>query len=310
MNRDAVLEELLDAVRAPIFPHDGRSAFIGVNANRVLASTVVPGLHIDSEEQSDGIRARITVESGTELAKPVHLCFGMVAETGRQNISLHIEIGADAVAQFMAHCLFPNAVRIEHVMDADIRVGERAHYVYFERHIHGREGGVVVRPRARAHIGEDGRFSSEFELIRGRVGELEIDYETDVAARGVLEMTSRISARGTDRVKIRECADLVGEASRGVLTSNIALREDSYAEVYNDLRARAPHARGHVDCTEIVQDRAVCRAIPIIQVDDPRAHITHEAALGSVDSKQLQTLMSRGLSEEDATDMIIEGLLS
>jgi len=40
------------------------------------------------------------------------------------------------------------------------------------------------------------------------------------------------------------------------------------------------------------------------------SHITHEAAIGSVDSKQLQTLLTRRLSEEEATDIIIEGLLS
>jgi hypothetical protein len=310
MSSDAILNELLDAVKAPIFPHDGKSAFVGINANRVLASTEVPGLHIDSEEREDGLAARIYVEPGVKLEKPVHLCFGMVGETGIQRIRLDIEISDDAVAQFMAHCVFPKAVDIQHIMDADIRVGARASYVYFERHIHGRDGGVTVKPTARVHVGEDGRFSTEFELIRGRVGLIDIDYETSVEARGVLEMTARISGRGDDRVKIRECGDLLGEGARGVLTSHIALRDQAYAEVYNDLRARAPHARGHVDCTEIVQDNAVARAVPIVQVDHPQAHVTHEAAIGSVDSKQLQTLMSRGLSEDDATEMIIDGLLS
>jgi len=45
-------------------------------------------------------------------------------------------------------------------------------------------------------------------------------------------------------------------------------------------------------------------------VKHPKAHVTHEAAIGSVDSKQLQTLMARGLSEDEATDLIIKGLLS
>jgi len=48
----------------------------------------------------------------------------------------------------------------------------------------------------------------------------------------------------------------------------------------------------------------------VVEVRNPKAHVTHEAAIGSVDSKQLQTLMSRGLSEEEAVDLIIEGLLS
>lgn len=56
--------------------------------------------------------------------------------------------------------------------------------------------------------------------------------------------------------------------------------------------------------------KAFAKAVPIVEVNHPLAHITHEAAIGSVDSKQLQTLLARGLSEEEATDMIIEGLLS
>jgi Fe-S cluster assembly scaffold protein SufB len=51
-------------------------------------------------------------------------------------------------------------------------------------------------------------------------------------------------------------------------------------------------------------------AVPIVEVHHPRAHITHEAAIGSVDNKQLETLMSRGLSEDDAVETIINGLLS
>ena len=59
-----------------------------------------------------------------------------------------------------------------------------------------------------------------------------------------------------------------------------------------------------------MQDRAIAKAVPVVEVNHPLAHITHEAAIGSVDSKQLQTLMSRGLTEDEATDLIIEGLLS
>jgi Fe-S cluster assembly scaffold protein SufB len=38
--------------------------------------------------------------------------------------------------------------------------------------------------------------------------------------------------------------------------------------------------------------------------------VTHEAAIGSVDSRQLETLMARGMDEEEAVDLIINGLLS
>ncbi|MFW6271396.1 MAG: SufD family Fe-S cluster assembly protein, partial [Bacillota bacterium] len=36
----------------------------------------------------------------------------------------------------------------------------------------------------------------------------------------------------------------------------------------------------------------------------------HEAAIGSVDNSQLQTLMARGLDEEEASEVIIQGMLN
>lgn len=47
-----------------------------------------------------------------------------------------------------------------------------------------------------------------------------------------------------------------------------------------------------------------------VEVHHPKAHVTHEASIGSLDNKQFETLMSRGLTEDEATDLIIEGLLS
>jgi len=58
-----------------------------------------------------------------------------------------------------------------------------------------------------------------------------------------------------------------------------------------------------------VQDNAIAKAVPIVEVKHPKAHVTHEAAIGSVDSKQLETLMSRGLTENEAVEFIIQGLL-
>ncbi len=142
------------------------------------------------------------------------------------------------------------------------------------------------------------------------MGGIDLDYVTDCAAHSVLEMLARVGGRGDDRITIRETCHLNGEYARAVLQSNIALRENASAEVFNTITASANGARGHVDCKEIVQGNGLAKAVPIVEVNHPGAHVTHEAAIGSVDSKQLETLLSRGLSEDDAVDLIIEGLLS
>lgn len=281
-----------------------------IHHHKVVGSHMVPGLKINTKEKKDGIKINLLLKKGTIVKKPVQMCFGMIPKEGRQHIIIDAEIEDDSKIDLIAHCTFPNAKNVEHLMDAEITVGKNASYSYFERHIHGDKGGIKVVPKAKIKLLDNAKFNTEFELLKGRVGLIDIDYEVDCEKNSVLEMMARINGKKDDRIKIKEKGNLNGEHSRGVLTSRVAARDNTHAEIYSELTASAPYARGHVDCKEIVQDNGVVSAIPIVKVNNPKAHITHEASLGSVDSKQLQTLMARGLTEDEATDLIIQGLLS
>jgi Fe-S cluster assembly scaffold protein SufB len=283
-------------------------AHLVVHGNSVSGMHAVDGLDVQVAEK-EGILIRITVEEGFVIKNPVHLCFGVLDRAGNQGINLVIDARARSSVSVLAHCVFPNAVDVTHAMDARIHVHAHARYEYRERHIHGLGGGVKVYPRARVTLEDDARFSTDFELIEGRVGLIDIDYEVTCSERSVMEMTAKISGRGDDAIRIREVGNLNGRNSRGVLTSRVAVTGKARADVYNKLVASAPHARGHVDCKEIVQAGAVASAVPVVEVRHPQARITHEAAIGSVDAKQLETLMSRGLAEEEAVELIIRGLL-
>ncbi len=302
---DALYESIGEAcVTAPDIAH------IEIHANEVLGVHLVPGLEVESEEREDGIFAGITVRQNHQIDKPVRICFGLLEKTGIQKIDMKIRLEAGSRIAIMASCTFPNAVDILHTMDADIEIGENAEYLYLERHVHGDNGGVKVVPKAHIKLKEGARFRTDFELIKGRVGSIDIDYEAECGPHSVIEMAARISGRGDDRIRINEKARLNGEGASGVLRTNIAVRDTAAAQVENTLVADAPYSRGHVDCKEIVRDEATATAVPVVEVHHPKAHVTHEAAIGSVDSKQLETLMSRGLNEDEATDLIIEGLLS
>lgn len=285
-------------------------AHVEIHGNEVLGMHLVPGLEVEAEEREDGIRARVRVREGVRIENPVNMCFGLMPESGVQRISMDVELEDGAGAAVVSSCTFPNAVEVLHEMEAEIRLGRGAEYIYLERHVHSPQGGIRVVPRSKVYLGEDSRFRSDFEMLRGRVGVLDIEYAAECAARSVLEMNVRISGYGDDQIDIHEKATLAGERSRGVLITNIAVRDRARADIRNTLRAEAAYARGHVDCKEIIRDRGQARAVPVVEVVHPKAHVTHEAAIGSVDSKQLETLMAHGLSEDEATDMVIEGLLS
>jgi Fe-S cluster assembly scaffold protein SufB len=136
-----------------------------------------------------------------------------------------------------------------------------------------------VRVRSRA------RYTSDFSLITGRVGHLDIDYRVELDDESVVEMTARVFGHADDRIIIREEVILSGVNARSLIKTRVALENDAVAEITGITEGRAAGSRGHVDCMEIVRDRAVAKAIPIVTVTNPLAKVTHEAAIGSVDKR-------------------------
>lgn len=308
MANTELVAELLASIKQHHYGPD--VAHVEIHGNEVLGVHLVPGLEVSSRSLPDGVAVEIRVQRGVRIKNPVHFCFGLLPNQGVQRILSHTIIEEEASARFIAHCTFPNAVDVQHLMEAEIHIGKGASLGYFERHVHGPLGGVLIVPKTKVYLEENARYTTEFELIEGSAGKVELDYEGVCQAGATLDMKARLYGRLEDTIHIREAVRLEGEGSTGVLTSHIALKDRAQATIENEIIAEAPFARGHVDCKEIVQGEAQARAIPIVFVKDHRAHVTHEAAIGSVDSKQLETLLSRGLTEDEATDLIIKGLLS
>jgi Fe-S cluster assembly scaffold protein SufB len=89
----------------------------------------------------------------------------------------------------------------------------------------------------------------------------------------------------------------------------VAVEDTARAHIVGATYGNAEGARGHVDCLEIVRGNARASAVPEVEVSHPQAKVTHEAAIGAVDQRQLEALMARGLDPEAAVDRIILGLL-
>ena len=288
---------------------DSRFAHLVVHKNKVLGSHLVEGLKLDAKETANGVDIDLTLEKGVRLAKPVHLCFGVLPKEGRQEINVRALIKKGSEIKILAHCVFPNAVKVQHVMDGDIVLEDNAVFRYDEVHYHGITGGIEVIPRIKIGVGKGAKLTMTFSLLKGRVGKLDVDYLAEVEENGVVEMIARVYGYGRDKIRIRERGSLLGKGARGLLKSRIAVRENAESEVISELEASAPNARGHVDCIEVIQDEAKAKAVPLVNVSHENAQVTHEAAIGRVNQKELETLMARGLKQEEAIDTIIGGML-
>lgn len=288
---------------------DAGTAHLLANGHVILSMHGVPGLDVQTSAMAEGIFAGIVLDEGVRLEHPVHLCFGVLREEGTQRITIKVRLKKNSAVSFLAHCLFPDARKVQHIMDAEIELEEGAEMRYEETHYHGPYGGVNVMPKSVVVLGERARYHAGFTLLEGHVGRLDLDYAVQGGRESVTELSARIFGHANDVILIREKIVLDGERARGLIKTRIALEGDSSAEVTGITEGNAAGARGHVDCTEIVRDNAVAKAIPVVNVTHPLAKVTHEAAIGSVDKKQLETLMAHGLSPEEAVDMIVKGIL-
>ena len=284
-------------------------AHLVASGHKLLSMKSVEGLEVDAKETLTGIRAEVTVKEGIKIKNPIHLCFGVLHKKGTQKIRMDVKLEKDSSAHFIAHCIFPKAEKVRHLMDAVVEIGEGAEMKYAETHYHGSYGGIEVVPKSVVKIGRNGRYFSEFTLIDGRVGMLDIDYAVDAGENAVTELTVRVFGHANDQIKIKETVVLAGENARGLIKTRVAVEDEALVEVTGITEGNAAGARGHVDCMEIVKDRAVAKAIPIVNVTNPLAKVTHEAAIGSVDKRQMETLMAHGLTPEEAVDIIVRGVL-
>jgi Fe-S cluster assembly scaffold protein SufB len=252
-----------------------------VSGNKILSANQTEGVVLEKESTESGVDIMLTIKKGYTIPNPVHLCFGVLPKEGLQQINVTMIAEEDASVELIAHCTFPNSEHVVHKMDGKIIIHKNASLTYNETHFHGKKG----------------------------VGLLDLDYEVDAGKDAICELNAKVYGKGDDKILIKEKVFLNGENARSVIKSRVAISDNAVAEFTGVTEGHAPYARGHVDCVEVVQGNAIAKAVPIVMVDDPLAKVTHEAAIGSVDKKQVDTLMARGLEENEAVDAIVKGML-
>ncbi len=307
---EAIAQAYAQSGGSPAALLDRKFASLVVSGNKVLASNSIPGVRIESEGAQTGVRAKVIVEPRTQVAYPVHLCFGVIPEEGLQEISSEFEIGEGAKVNFLAHCSFPHALEVRHLMEAKVHIGRGAELTYSETHFHGKEGGIVVIPKTEVRVEAGGVFNNQFKLVSGTVGKLDLELTAELEEKAVCDLETKVYGKREDKIRVKESVYLNGPWSRGLVKSRIVVSERAESEVLGEIIGNGAHTRGHVDCLEIIQgNEAKAKAVPLLQVVDPTAKLTHEAAIGSVDKKQVQTLMARGLTEGEAVETVVKGLL-
>lgn len=288
----------------------GDAPHVYVESNHILSIQENPHLSLSVKNSKGKTHLRLVIKKGAKIEKPIFLCFGVLEKKGKQIILPEIVLEESAEVKILAHCSFPQAQNVLHQMDARIKLGKNSKLIYQENHYHGENFGATVLTNFDVQIGKGATFENELIIDQGSIGNLKINLRTKLFQDAFCSINSKIIGKGKqDHIEIADEVTLFGINSRSLTRLRGAVVNGGSMFFKGTTEATAKNTRGHIDCQEIIVGHSVAQSVPIILVKHPEARVTHEASVGKVNQKQLETLMAHGLSEKEAIDFVIRGII-
>jgi Fe-S cluster assembly scaffold protein SufB len=72
-----------------------------------------------------------------------------------------------------------------------------------------------------------------------------------------------------------------------------------------------PGIKAHLECNGLIlSDEGIIHAVPELEGYRQEVDLSHEAAVGKIAQEEVEYLMARGLSQEEATATIVRGFLN
>jgi FeS assembly protein SufB len=250
----------------------------------------------------------VHLKEGLKVPFPLHLFF-LIQESALAQAP-HIIIIAEPNSEFhlIEGCTSP--VLLKHSLHLDMT----------EAYIHeGANGRLTVlqnwpeyvhtRPMTRGKIGKNARFiNTTVTLGAGKSNIGDPHYWVDEG--GHVELNGIILGQKDYYIDLGGKMFLQGPGASGINASKSVIMDESKVITRGIIEADAPKTKGHISCDALLMsDKSTMETYPglISKVDD--AELSHEAAIGKIREEELFYLMSRGLNEEKATQLIVKGFL-
>jgi len=260
-------------------------------------------------EQEKGVVGQwLRVKKGTISKEPFQSCFFIKIERFLQAIHNIIIVEDDVEFHIISGCAIASYLNAGmHIGITEIFIGKNSTLSYTM--IHDWAPQVEVRPRTGVKVEAGSKFISNYISLRQT--KMTESYPTAwLIGEGASAKFSTLilSPEGStydlgSRIYLA-APNTSGESiSRNISKGGVAISR-------GHIIANAPNTRGHIECNGLfLSEGGMIDAIPELTANVPDTDLSHEAALGRIDEEKLEYLMARGLSRDEATQLIIKGFL-
>lgn len=252
----------------------------------------------------------IYVPKGVKLEKPLQSYFRINTEQMGQFERTLIIVDKGASVHYVEGCTAPQYSKDSlHAAVVEIYVKENAYCRYST--VQNWSNNIINLVTKRTLVEAGGHM----EWIDGNIGSnINMKYPACIlAGEGAKGTTISIAFAGPGQLQDTgaKMIHLAPNTTSQIISKSIC-RGGGKVNYRGTVRhtKNAINAKSHVECDTIILDQlSTSDTIPTNIVENDTSYIEHEATVSKVSEEQLFYLMSRGLTEEQATEMIVMGFI-
>lgn len=271
---------------------------VAVDADKYTAKTYL--------ENADGYFIR--VPAGRKSTLPVQTCLLLGSKKVSQTVHNIIIVEEGAQLDVITGCTSKKGVEEGlHLGISEMYVKKGATLNFTM--IHNWAEQIGVRPRTVVRVEEGGTYVSNYICLKP-VLSVQTFPTVRLEGKGAVTRLNTIAiAHPGSELDLGSKAIFNAQGTRAELISR-TITTGGKVIARGEMIGNAKGAKGHLECKGLVlSEHGVQRAIPILEANIDDVEMTHEAAVGKIAKDQVEYLMARGLSEEEAVGMIVRGFL-
>ncbi len=250
----------------------------------------------------------IRAKAGEKVVYPLQTCLYIRDDKVAQRVHNIIIAEEDSELHVITGCAtHPHLTSGLHIGISEFYVKKGAKLIFTMVHNWGEN--VYVRPRTGIEVEEGGVFMSNYISLKG-VKSIQTYPTATLKGKGALaRFNSVVVAPEGSQLDLGSKVILDAPNTRAEIISRTVSNGGTII-ARGHLVGKARGAKAHLECQGmILSERGVIHAIPELEAHLDDVDMSHEAAVGKIAQEEIEYLMARGLSEDEAVATIVRGFL-
>ncbi|KQM11426.1 hypothetical protein AOA80_08405 [Methanomassiliicoccales archaeon RumEn M1] len=245
---------------------------------------------------------------GQQVKLPIQTCMMVGSQSSAQMVHNIIIVEEGASLEVVTGCVSQRGVEEAIHMGISEFYVKKGGKLTFTM-IHNWAEQIGVRPRTGVLVEDNASYVNNYVILK-KVRSVQTYPTAHLVGRNAVARfnTVAVAQPGAD-LDLGSRAILSGVGSRAEIISRSLTTGGSVIN-RGSLVGKAKDIKAHLECRGLILgDKGVNIAIPELEAHVPDVEMTHEASLGKIARDQVEYIMSRGLSEDEAVGIIVRGFL-